>query len=94
MAPTVGVVALWFQQSIGKRWQSVFYLKMRKNLVNDLLVFDTTVRRIGDDLYGAYDSPPICWRPHFLRSYKSEQDLFPGSSGTSGSLGTRESSQG
>jgi len=26
---------------------------MRKNLVNDLLVFDTMVRRIGDDLCGA-----------------------------------------
>jgi hypothetical protein len=52
MTPTVGAKGLWL---LAKHQAIVLtrrFFKMRQNLVNNRLIFDTAVRRIGDDLYG------------------------------------------
>ena len=41
MAPTVGVVAPWFQAEHLEVMVAVLFLEMGKNFVDDLLVFNT-----------------------------------------------------
>ncbi len=48
MAPTVGVVALWFLVTHLEEMVACNFLKMGQDLVDDLLIFDT-----GDNLDGA-----------------------------------------
>jgi hypothetical protein len=50
MAPTVGEAVLWLLAKHRAIVVTRPFLKMEQDFVNDLLIFDTAVRRIGNDL--------------------------------------------